>query len=34
MLIEEMFNKIQKFDKNKFVSNYTAKSVIDKLDII
>ena len=34
LLIEEMFNKIQKFDKDKFISNYTAKSIINKLDII
>ena len=34
LLIEEMFNKIQKFDIDKFISNYTAKSIINKLDII
>ena len=34
LLIEEMFNKIQKFDKDKFIDNYTAKSIINKLDVI
>ena len=29
-----MFNKIQKFDKDKFIDNYTAKSIINKLDVI
>ena len=34
LLIEEMFYKIQKFDKDKFIDNYTAKSIINKLDVI
>ena len=34
LLIEEMFNKIEKFDRDKFINNYTAESIIKKLDII
>ncbi len=33
-LIEEMFNKIEKFDKDRFINNYTAESIIDHLDIL
>ena len=33
-LIEEMFNKIEKFDTDKFINNYTAESIIDNLDIL
>ena len=29
-----MFNKIEKFDTDKFINNYTAKSIINNLDII
>ena len=29
-----MFNKIEKFDKDKFINNYTAKSIINNLDVI
>ena len=34
LLIEEMFNKIEKFDTDKFINNYTAESIIDNLDIL
>tara|TARA_B100001057_G_scaffold105852_1_gene103427 strand:- start:493 stop:1725 length:1233 start_codon:yes stop_codon:yes gene_type:complete len=33
-LLEEMFNKIEKFDKDRFINNYTAGSIIDHLDIL
>ena len=33
-LIEEMFNKIENFDTDKFINNYTAESIIDHLDIL
>jgi hypothetical protein len=29
-----MFNKIEKFDTDKFINNYTAESIIDNLDIL
>ena len=32
LLIEEMVNKIKKFDIDNFINNYTAKSIIDSLD--
>ena len=34
LLIQEMFKKIEKFDTDKFVNNYTAKSIINNLDVI
>ena len=34
LLIEEMINKIEKFDTDRFISNYTAESIIDNLDIL
>ena len=34
LLIEEMFNKIEKFDTDRFINNYTAESIIDNLDIL
>ena len=34
LLIEEMVNKMNKFDTVKFIDNYTAKSIINNLDII
>ena len=34
LLIKEMVNKIDKFDTVKFIDNYTAKSIINNLDII
>ena len=34
LLIEEMFSKIEKFDIDKFNNNYTAKSIINNLDVI
>ena len=34
ILIKEMFNKIEKFDTDKFINNYTAESIIDRLDIL
>ena len=34
LLIEEMFNKIEKFDIDRFINNYTAESIIDNLDIL
>ena len=34
LLIQEMFKKIEKFDTDKFINNYTAKSIIKNLDVI
>ena len=34
LLIQEMFKKIEKFDTDKFINNYTAKSIINNLDVI
>ena len=34
LLIEEMINKIEKYDIDKFINNYTAESIINKLDIV
>ena len=34
LLFEEMFNKIEKFDTDRFINNYTAESIIDNLDIL
>ena len=34
LLIEEMVNKIKKFDMDNFINNYTAKSIIDSLDAV
>ena len=34
LLIEEMFNKIEKFDTDRFINKYTAESIIDNLDIL
>ena len=33
-LIEEMINKIEKYDIDKFINKYTAESIINKLDIV
>ena len=34
LLIEEMINKIEKYDIDKFINKYTAESIINKLDIV
>ena len=34
LLIKEMLNKIEKFDRDKFINNYTAKSIINNLNVI
>ena len=34
LFIEEMFCKIEKFNKDKFINDYTAKSIINNLDVI
>ena len=34
LIIEEMINKIDKYDIDKFINNYTAESIIKNLDVI
>tara|TARA_A100001011_G_scaffold302180_1_gene315811 strand:- start:961 stop:2193 length:1233 start_codon:yes stop_codon:yes gene_type:complete len=33
LIIEEMINKIEKYDIDKFINNYTAESIINNLDV-
>ena len=34
LIIEEMINKIEKYDIDKFINNYTAESIINNLDVV